>query len=333
MSYERMRIEMLAELSQRMDTESASIVLQIMDTVANKYEITTKETALSVPGSFPEILKVFISSKAVENVSMKTLAFYKTTLLNFLQTVQKSYMNITANDIRVYLFNYREQRHVKGATVENIRSIINSFYTWLVDEEYIDKNPCTKVQVIRSEPPQRHAMTLLELEKLRQLCETKQEKATVDFLYSTGCRVSEMCNMKKADVDWTEKTVTVRRGKGGKSRITYLNPEAVVSLSSYINSRTDDCEYLFTSKRFARKMSVRSVEVGIDKIISRAPECFNTHITPHVFRHTAATTALRNGMPIDQVKRFLGHSKVTTTLIYAATDDSIVKAMHQRCVG
>lgn len=333
MSYDAMRLEVLAELSQKIDAESVKVVLQILDTVADRYEISKRETALSIPGSIPEVVKQYISSRAVENVSINTLKYYKSTMLNFFAAVRKPYTDVTANDIRVFLYKYKQERKVKDSTLETIRVTINGFFTWCVEEELLTKNPCRKVSTIKAQPPTRHAMTMLELEKMRQLCKTPQEKATVDFLYSTGCRVQEMCDVKRSDVNWIERTVTIQRGKGGKSRVTYLNPEAIISLQLYMNSRNDDCEYLFRCDRFAHKMSRGSVEAELDRITDRAPGFFTTRITPHVFRHTAATTALRNGMPIEQVQRFLGHSKISTTLIYAQTDDSMVKTMHQRCVS
>ena len=334
MGYDSMRVELLGMLQEQFPVADVAGILQIVDAVAYKYEINKKETALTVIGSVPEIVKLYIAAKAVENLTKGTLTYYKNGLLSFFSSVRKNYTDITANDIRVYLYYYKQERGVSDSTLERMRVVINSFFTWLVEEEYLQKNPCRKVATIHSVPEKRHSMSMIELEKLRELCADKREKAVVDFLYSTGCRVQELCNVKISDIDLAEKTVQITKGKGGKSRVTYLNPEAIVSLSAYIQSRNDNCEYAFSRIRGGvGQLHKKAIEEMIDRIVAREPGSFKTHITPHVFRHTAATVALRNGMPIDQVQRFLGHSKISTTLIYAETDDSMVKSLHQKCVS
>ena len=332
MNYDSLRLELVGKLSEQFPTETVEKIINTVDIVSNGYNISKKETGLIVNGSIPEIVKLYIATKGVENLSRGTLCNYRLALVHFFNAVRKPIADITANDIRVYLFNYKHERNVKDSTLEGKRVVLNSFFTWCVDEEYLSKNPARKVAPIKIQQPDRHGMTPLELERFRALCQTKREKATVDFLFSTGCRVQELCNVKKTDIDWNEKTVNIIHGKGGKNRVTFLNPEAIVSLTDYINSRNDNSEYLFTSQRQSKQLSKKSVERSIQKIAGRAITEFSTHITPHVFRHTAATVALRNGMPIEQVQRFLGHSKISTTLIYAATDDSMIKMNHQKCV-
>lgn len=334
MSYDSMRTELIGKMTEKYSVDLINGFLSILDIVAAGYEVERKEMGLSVIGESPEIVKIYIASKAVEHLSMGTLKLYKLRLDNFFKTVRKSFTDITTNDIRVYLYGYKAQRGTSDQTLESMRMCFNSFFQWLVEEEYITKNPVRKISPIKFQPSERHAMSPLELEKLRSLCQSKREKAIVDFLYSTGCRVSELCDAKKKDVNWTDRTFHVVCGKGGKSRTTYLNAECIISLREYLSSRNDDDEHLFTTERrpfngFGKK----AVENILTDIVKRSPESFTTHITPHVFRHTSATIALRNGMPIEQVQRFLGHSKVATTLIYAATDDSMVKSSHQRCVS
>ena len=334
MSYDALRTELIGKMTEKYPVDLINDFLSTLDIVAAGYEVERKETSLSIIGESPEIVKIYIASKAVEHLSMGTLKLYKLRLDNFFKTVRKSFADITTNDVRVYLFNYKAQRGTSDHTMESMRTCFNSFFQWLVEEEYITKNPVRKIATIKYQPSERHAMSPLELEKLRSLCQNKREKAIVDFLYSTGCRVSELCSAKKNDINWTERTFHVVCGKGGKSRTTYLNAECIISLREYLASRKDDDDHLFcTERRPFNGFGKKTVENMLSDIVARSPESFDTHITPHVFRHTSATIALRNGMPIEQVQRFLGHSKVATTLIYAATDDSMVKSSHQRCVS
>jgi len=334
MSYDSMRTELISKMTEKYPVDLINDILTSLDIVAAGYEIERKEMGLSIIGDSPEIVKIYVASKAVEHLSMGTLKLYKLRLDNFFKTVRKSFADITTNDVRVYLFNYKAQRNISDHTLESMRMCFNSFFQWLVEEEYITRNPVRKISTIKFQPSERHAMSPLELEKLRSLCKSKREKAIVDFLYSTGCRVSELCHAKKNDVNWADRTFHVVCGKGGKSRTTYLNAECIISLKEYLASRNDDDDHLFTTERRPfNGFGNKAVENLLNDIVSRSPDSFVTHITPHVFRHTSATIALRNGMPIEQVQRFLGHSKVATTLIYAATDDSMVKSSHQRCVS
>lgn len=333
MSYDIMRVELIGKLQDNFPADSVEGIMNIIDSVAGGYEIKKQETALTVVEGVPDVVKLYISAKACENLSQRTLEGYYRNLARFFQTVRKSYKDITTNDVRVYLFQYKQTRNVGGSMLNWIRMSLMGFFDWLIGEELIKTNPVRKIGVIKAEQPNRHSMTMLELEKLRSLCKDRKEKAIIDFMYSTGCRVSEMCNVKLTDVNLQEKTVNITKAKGGKNRVTYLNAEAVVSITDYLNTRKEQSEYLFTSFRGGRQMCKRSVEDWLKKLTERAPGYFQTHITPHVFRHTAATTALRNGMPLEQVQRFLGHAKISTTQIYASTDDSSVKLNHQKCVS
>lgn len=332
MNYDTMRLELTGKLSDLYPADMVGDILHIMDTVAGGYEISRKETALTVLGGIPEIVKLYISARAVENIKKGSLDGYRRILTQLFETVRKPFSEITANDIRLFLYKYKQDRGVTDSTIEHYRIVIHGFFEWLITEEYLTKSPARKVTPIKVRQPERHSMTQIELERLRSICKDERERAIIDFLYSTGCRVSEMCDVKISDIDWNEKTVFIRNGKGGKNRVTFLNAKAIVSLQEYIKARKDGSEYLFVSRR-KDKMQKRGVEDCIKRITARKPEYFQTHITPHVFRHTAATVALHNGMPLEQVQRFLGHAKISTTLIYAELDTSTVQESHKKCVS
>lgn len=301
---------------------------------AVKYNIETKVTDIIVtdPKEVSPLLKLFIATKGVEGKSKGTLKSYALAINHMLHGIGKQVEDITTNDLRVYLHTYKQSRNVTNSTLETMRHVFTSFFTWLVAEEYIQKNPAIRLGAFKFEASKRHAMDLMELEYVREACKTPREKALIDFLFSTGCRVSEACNVKLEDVDLTNKTVYVRNGKGGKSRMTYLNPEAVVSIKTYLKTRRLKSDYLFGHERDVKKdhLSNRAMESIINAVADRCKDKIQTHITPHVFRHTAATLALRNGMPVEQVKSFLGHSKIDTTLIYAKINDEDVQRSHER---
>lgn len=332
MSYETLRNDLSVRLLESFTPDQVRGILESLDIVSSDYEVTRKSKDLILVGSMPEIVKVYVASKAVENRSPRTLDSYRRILANFFAAVAIPFPNVSANDIRAYLYKYKQTHGVGDSTLNTMRSVICGFFAWTTNEEYIARNPAARIGVIHHQPADRHAMTPMELETMRSVCSTPREKALVDLLYSTGCRVSEVASLLISDVDLDAGSAVVRHGKGDKRRTVYLNAESIVSLRAYLASRTDDCPSLFVSDRMpAHPLTSRSIEIAISRIRDRSG--IAAHVTPHVFRHTTATTALRSGMPVEQVQRLLGHSNINTTLIYAKTDDSDVKANHQRFVS
>ena len=188
------------------------------------------------------------------------------------------------------------------------------------------------VKPMRVDDPERLPMTAIELETVRKCCQTLREKALVDFLYSTAARINEVCSLDIRHVDFSDHTVRIERGKGGKGRTTFLNAEAEISLKAYLASRSDDCPALFVPVYgSARHLKNRALEEEIRRIVSRCD--LSVKVTPHVFRHTAASIALQRGMPINQVQAWLGHARIQTTLRYAKTLNHDVKISHQKYVA
>lgn len=332
MSYELMRSSFALELSnQNMPIEEIQKVLTSLDVVANDYEIAKKSMDLITVGEIPEVVKIYIASMAVENKSKGTIRGYYQILRRFFEAVKKPFNAIDTNDIRVFLYNYQRDHGIKKSTLEHMRVVINAFYSWLVSEEILEKNPARKIQPIEVQRKTRHAMTPLELEYLRTCCEDPRDKAVVDFLFATGCRVSECANVLLTDINWDSRSVLIRHGKGDKERTVFFNPECEVSLKAYLSSRKGQSEYLFCRSRAPFDgMSGKALEDIIHSVCKRASEHLHTHITPHVFRHTMATVALKNGMPIEQVQQLLGHASLDTTMIYADVDKEAVRYGYQK---
>lgn len=333
MSYELFRADFASRLPSILpDPSQMRDILLALDSVAASYDVSMKCTDLIVSDGLPDAVRLYLASKAVDNLTKGTLENYYNTLRIFFQRVRKSLENVTANDVRLYLHNYKLERHVKDNTLENIRIQFNSFFEWCVDEGFLPKNPIRKKISIRCADPERLPMSALELEKVRGACRGLREKAIVDFLYSSACRVSEFTALKKEDIDWTEHTVRIHHGKGDKARTTFMNPEAEISLRAYLDSRMDDDEALFVTKRRPyHRMCKKSVEDEIKRIVSRVD--LSVKVTPHVFRHTAASLALQRGMPIEQVQKFLGHARIQTTLRYAKILDFDVRLAHGKYVA
>ena len=334
MSYETLRMCFASKLKDILsDEDQAQKVLIALDELASGYEFNKKCTDLIVSDGLPDAVKLYIASKSVENCKKSTLQNYYAVLRDFFHQVSKPVGEVTAIDARLFLAWTRQTEHLKDSTVDHKRIMLNSFFEWCVDEEIISKNPMRHVNPIRIGEPERLPMTAIELERVRDSCHTLREKALVDFLYSTAARVSEVCDLEISNVDFVEHTVRIKHGKGDKVRTTFLNAEAEVSLKAYLASRTDDCPALFVPVNGNKKRHLckKAVESEVNRIVSRCN--ISVHVTPHIFRHTAASLALQRGMPIEQVQKFLGHARIQTTLRYAKVLENDVKMNHMKYVS
>lgn len=295
-------------------------------------QLSKQETALSTEVLTPneEYLKQFLAIKIVKGLSRKTLSYYNYVVRRFFDASGKLVNQVTTNDIRVYLAMREMRDGVSKVTLNNERRCLRSFFTTLSDEELIGQNPAGRVDNIKEPKRVKKAFTEMELERIRNAagrCEKSKlnqlrDVAIIEVLYSTGCRVSELCGMNRADIAGDCVTVI---GKGNKERICYLNSRALMALENYLSARGDTDPWIFAGK--CGRLRSGRVE-RIVKEIGTLAGVENCH--PHRFRRTAATIALRRGMPIEQVSKMLGHSQITTTQIYAITEESDVYASHQK---
>lgn len=234
---------------------------------------------------------------------------------------------ITENDLFVYLAKYKKERGVSNAYLDNIRLVFSSFFGWLNAKGYISKNPTMGLEPIKVEKRIKKPLSDEELEKLRRTCEQERDLALLEFLYSTGVRVSELVALNRQDIDFYGKNVIVY-GKGSKERETYLTATSCMHLKAYLDSRQDANEALFVSnKKPYERLTVAGVE-GILKKLGKSAGVEKVH--PHRFRRTMATNALKKGMPLEEVKELLGHTKLDTTMIYCTVNKENVKHSHQK---
>lgn len=332
--FDEFRLSFLRELvGTGLDEEAMRRVMGIVDKVGTEFEVTRKETALVPIGlAGPRMLMEYLACRSLEGLALGTLTNYRPALMRFLAAAKKPLDAIEARDIRLYLYQYQQKRGVSNRTLDKLRNTLTSFFRWAAAEGKIPHNPCETINPIKFTAKPRMALSQLELEYLRRACGDIREKAIVELLYSTGCRVSELCGMRKGDVDWDRKTVQVL-GKGGKYRTCYINAKAYVTLQDYLTRRSDSDDHLIVSERRpVRGLTRYAVEHIVSEISNRAYRLTGKRVTPHIFRHTTATTALQNGMPVQNVSRMLGHSQIETTMIYAEVNANDVQRDHMRYV-
>lgn len=243
------------------------------------------------------------------------------------KNLQKPFNQVETEDLRVYLSEYQKRNNASKQTIDNIRRILSSFFTWLEDEDYILKSPVRRIHKIKTTKQVKETYSDEALERLRDNCKCIRDLAIIDILSSTGMRVGELVKLNRVDVDFANRECVVL-GKGSKERIVYFDARTKLHLQNYLNSRKDENEALFVSLLEPHnRLEIAGVEIMLRKL-GRSLEINKVH--PHKFRRTLATRAIDKGMPIEQVQKLLGHQKIDTTMEYAIVDQQNVKNSHKK---
>lgn len=275
-------------------------------------------------------VQLFLAAKRVEGCSEKTIRYYDSTLRNVLKTVNKDVLQITTDDLRLYLDSYQSNRSAGKTTIDNIRRILSSFFAWLEDEDYILKSPVRRIHKVKTCKTVKETYSDEALEIMRDHCDSIRDLALIDILASTGMRVGELVLLNRDDIDFANRECVVL-GKGNKQRKVYFDARAKIHLQDYLRSRTDENPALFVSlQRPYNRLQIRGIEIRLHELGERLNLC---RIHPHKFRRTLATMAIDKGMPIEQVQQLLGHQSVDTTLQYAMVNQANVKQSHKKFIG
>ena len=320
----------------------------------NDYEIMKKTTALAIRDEDRNIycLQKFIIAKTVDGCTKRTLKLYAEEIKKILDKIGKTVDEIETDDVRYYLALRERRDGISKTTLDNELRYLKTFFNFLLQEEIIQRNPVMKIAKIRGEKIKKKAFTELEVEKIRSGCRTNRERAIVEILLSTGCRVSELVNIKLIEI--MNDSILVH-GKGKKDRICYLNAKAKFALEEYLKERIDENPYLFAGGLFKiykkasnkspkelpnwyqdincvdkdKALDPGSIEVILRKI-GRRVGVDNVH--PHRFRRTCATFALRRGMSLEQVSKMLGHEQLSTTQVYLDLSEQELESAHRKYV-
>ena len=276
------------------------------------------------------MIESFISSKQIEGCSDRTIKYYKEIIDKFNDSFDKSIKKITTEEIRSYLSNYKEMSTCGSTTIDNIRRVLSSFFSWLEDEDYIIKSPIRRIHRIKTPTTVKEVLTDENLEKLRDECENIRDLSLIELLISTGMRVGELVNLNISNLNFEDRSCIVL-GKGNKEREVYFDAKTKLHLKEYISKRSDTNDALFVSLREPhQRLSISGIELIVRNL------GVNTNINkvhPHKFRRTLATMAIDKGMPVEQVQKLLGHVKIETTMHYAMVNQSNVKISHRRYIA
>ncbi|WP_193774768.1 site-specific tyrosine recombinase/integron integrase [Vallitalea guaymasensis] len=302
----------------------SDVVKNIIEMVLTDYDIVHKRYQLTTT-DIPDKIYLYLVSKKLEGLSVSTLKNYRYLLNMFAENNHKCITSITSIDIKIFLAKLVESKGLKKSTYESYIACYKSFFGWLQEQEYIAKNPMGCIKYPRRDKNLRKALTLEDIEKLRDACITYRERALFEFLLSNGCRVSEIVSLSIKDIDWGKMEFVVI-GKGNKERKCFFTYKAKYYLEKYINNRDGQTEWLFVGKRVPyNPIKIRAIE----KEISNLGKRIGIEIYPHLLRHTFATIMLQNGAKLEAVQELLGHETPDTTQIYAKLNTTIIHNQHR----
>ena len=328
-----MKEELITEVMQKMlaylDNAQLQQLKQVLEKSLCHCEIVRNAPALEVDDS-NKLIEMFIAAKRIEGCSDKTLKYYRKTIDTMMLSLKKNVKHIRTEDLRLYLTKYQNKNHSGRVTIDNIRRIFSSFFSWLEDEDYIVKSPVRRIHKVKTASCIKETYTDEELELMRDHCDEFRDLAIIDMLASTGMRIGEMVRLNREDINYTERECIVF-GKGDKERIVYFDARTKLHLLEYIKNRKDNNAALFVTLRSPyERMTINGIELRLRELGKRL-NIVKVH--PHKFRRTLATMAIDKGMPIEQLQRLLGHQRIDTTLQYAMVKQSNIKIAHKKYIS
>lgn len=312
-----------------LDNEQLGQLRKVLNYTFRNVCVTEKEP-LNAEGNNKALIENFIAAKKVEGCSDKSISYYKSTIINALKKIEKEVVHVTTDDLRGYLNDYQAESGASKVTVDNIRRILSSFFSWLEEENYIVKSPVRRIHKVKVGKTVKETYTDEALEQMRDHCSNARDLALIDLLASTGMRVGELVKLNRSDIDYQNRECIVT-GKGDKQRKVYFDARTKIHLQKYVNGRTDTNEALFVSLLAPyNRLQISGVEIRLRQL---GHELNIPKVHPHKFRRTLATMAIDKGMPIEQVQHLLGHQSLDTTLQYAMVNQNNVKLSHHRFIG
>ena len=324
--------DVLRDMLAYLDNGQAEQLRRVLKHNLSGYEIQRRSDSTTEDASTENtrLTDAFLSAKRIEGCSEKSLSYYRKTIETMSEKIGKGITHITTNDLRSYLTSYQTERKSSKVTIDNIRRILSSFFSWLEDEDYILKSPVRRIHKVKTAVTTKETYTDEALETMRDHCDSLRDLALIDMLASTGMRVGELVLLNRDDINFEERECVVF-GKGSKERMVYFDARTKIHLQNYLAQRTDSNNALFVSlKAPYERLQIGGVESRLRELGKRLSL---PRVHPHKFRRTLATMAIDKGMPVEQLQRLLGHQRIDTTLQYAMVKQSNVKIAHRKYIG
>ena len=318
------KFSFIEELRKGLENDFTAAQLRRIGEVAR--DVLTDFDIVEVPkGAMKDdLIDVYLDALNVECRSQKTIDRYRYVIGRLMDFVKVPTCRVTVYHIRAFLAAEKE-RGVSDSSLESYREVYTAYFNWLQRESLIEKNPTSNLGAIKCAKKEKKTYSEIDLEKLNQKCKTIRDRAIINFLASTGCRISEMTGLNRNSVN-LDALECVVRGKGNKERVVYLSEVAGMFLREYLESRKDNCEALFANRRGGRFLPG-----GVRAMLNEIAKASGVdHVHPHKFRRTLATELCRHGMPIQEVANILGHDKIDTTMQYVVLSKDGIKSSYRR---
>ncbi|TYB31714.1 MAG: tyrosine recombinase [Candidatus Mcinerneyibacterium aminivorans] len=264
------------------------------------------------------------------NYSGHTIDSYKSDLKDFFSYINKPSVDISEIDLRKYieyLFDIDRER----TTINRKISTLRNYFNFLKREQIINDNPAKDLVSAKT---RRKLPDFLTADEINDLLDNMKNdnildlrnKLIFELLYATGMRVSELVNLKKNKIDFSNNSIKIL-GKGQKERIVPINSRLLNLIKKYFNRRNYEGEFLLLSNN-GNKLYPRDIRRIIKKVIKNMS--MMKDITPHTIRHSFASHLLENGADLRMVQELLGHSSVSTTQIYTHISMEKMKKYHKK---
>ena len=329
MAKEQFIWEVKAKLANIVDADTAERIIEMITLELKDYDLEKRSTELVVyDDENQRLVKSFLGCLIVEGKSKGTIEQYGYSLKRLFKFLgNRKYSEITTADIMAWLAHLK-MSGAKSTSVRNQRSNVSPFFTWLYHNRMIERNPCDPIKPIKVPSEEKKAFSSEDIDTIRSECKNIFERALVETLLATGLRINELGNLKLEDIDFDNLTVHVKNGKGGKDRTTFITPVAKKYILQYLAWNKHKSEYVFTTR-----LDGKYKNNSFGEVMRKMSKKCDIHIHPHRFRRTLATDLARKGMPIQEIQKLLGHSKISTTQGYIETSTDKVEASYRQFVA
>ncbi len=326
-------LEFINRLGNSLSTEDLAIVLKELEIFCSNYDINKKETSVSTHiETLPEEYQMFMIAKKVAGRSESTLRLYNYHIVPFLYSIAKPVKNITDRDIIVYLYSLQKNHTNMGnRTLEHVRLILSSFFSWCHNNAYISTNPMNAIQPIKFEKKDINPIGEEDFERIRQSFTNIRDKAVFEVLYSTGCRIGELVNIKLQDIDLNSREVHLF-GKGQKHRISFLNTRALIAVKDYIEHRPES-EYKELFLNIRRPYSPVTIRGMQSMLYKHGYILEDRNLHPHLLRTQLSCNWVSKNLPVEELQQILRHEKLSTTQLYFKVSKEKSKIDHQRFIA
>lgn len=319
------KMEFLNQLEQRLSAEiTAEAMNKALRAASDVLEGFDVQAVAAWSEEKDDCLNCYLGALNIESRSQKTIDRYRFVIGKLMEYAGVPTRRITVYHLRSFLQREKD-RGISERTLEGYRQIFSAYFNWLQRESLIDRNPTANLGAIKCPKKVKKIYTSIDIEKLNHACKNIRDRAIINFMLSTGCRISEMVGLDRGDVD-LEKLECVVHGKGDKERTVYMSAVTGMLLDAYLADRKDDCPALFASHLHDR-LSANGVRYMLGQL---ARDTGVEHVHPHKFRRTLATDLARHGMPIQEVAEILGHEKLDTTMTYVMVSKEQTKSSYRR---